>query len=269
MALASAWASLPHAVERAAAVGLGGPAPAGADRIDHDQIGEGEPGLRDCPAGARRPGSLPAKFERSAARPDPRCQKGRCRARPAVESEGDGTVRRLGILGDIGGVVDRGRALARLIEQRERSRGRGIGELAAGNVDAVLGDGVRRQQPQHAVARCSPCRCFARRCSVCCCGGRRGRSCALASVAAPAMRSAKSSRPADRKRLSVVMSGRFIGRPGSVDPAGAPRLEPHHSGSRPPRSNPFLGGQPAGDRGMSGRPGAQPGQENSTRETPQ
>src|SRR4029077_1976214 len=35
-----------HAPERVAAVGLGRPAPAGADRIDHDQIGEGEPGVR-------------------------------------------------------------------------------------------------------------------------------------------------------------------------------------------------------------------------------
>ena len=37
---------LAHAIERVAAVGLGRPAPAGSDRIDHHQIGEAEPGLR-------------------------------------------------------------------------------------------------------------------------------------------------------------------------------------------------------------------------------
>src|SRR5262249_42958510 len=56
------------------------------------------------------------------------------------------------ILGDVGGVIDRGRALARLIEERERSRSRGIGQRAAGNRDGVLGHRVRRQQPQHALA---------------------------------------------------------------------------------------------------------------------
>ena len=60
-------------------------------------------------------------------------------ARPAVEHEGDRAARGGGVLGDIGGVEDRGRALARLVEQRERSGGRHIGELAAANeVQAVI-----------------------------------------------------------------------------------------------------------------------------------
>src|SRR5262249_33745951 len=64
--------------------------------------------------------------------------------------------RGLGVLDDIGGVIDRGRALARLIEQRERSGGRGIGQRAAGNRDGVLGYRVRRQQPPHALACIGP-----------------------------------------------------------------------------------------------------------------
>ena len=124
--------------------------PAGADRIDHDQVGESEPGLRIVlQAGGR--GIIAGELEDP--RPDQtQMQIGRRRARAAVESEGYGTVRSLSVLGDIGGVIDRSRALARLIEQRERAGGRGIGELAAGNVDAVLGHRVRRQEPQYALA---------------------------------------------------------------------------------------------------------------------
>src|SRR6266851_444545 len=139
-----------HAIERLAAVGLGRSAPAGADRIDHDKIGEGEPGRGIVPH-ARRGRVVTGKLEDARA-DQAQVQIGRCRARSAVEGEGDGTGWSLGVLGDIGGVIDRGRALARLIEKRERSRGRGIGQRAAGNRDGVLGHRVRRQQPQHALA---------------------------------------------------------------------------------------------------------------------
>src|SRR6266852_5186432 len=40
-------------------------------------------------------------------------------------------------------VIDRRGALARLIEQRERAGRCGIGKLAAGDVDRVLGDRIR------------------------------------------------------------------------------------------------------------------------------
>src|SRR5438128_5049520 len=139
-----------HAIERLAAVGLGRSAPAGADRIDHDEIGEGEPGRVIIPH-ARRGGVVTGKLQNARA-DQAQVQISRCRARSAVEGEGDGTVRSLGVLGDVGGVIDRGRALARLIEERERSCGRGIGQRAAGNRDGVLGHRVRRQQPQHALA---------------------------------------------------------------------------------------------------------------------
>ena len=139
-----------YSIECLAAVGLGRPAPAGADGIDHDEIGEGEPG-RGIVAHARGGRVVSWKLENARA-DQAQVQISRCRARSAVEGEGDGTVVRLGILGDVGGVIDRGRALARLIEERERSRSRGIGQRAAGNRDGVLGHRVRRQQPQHALA---------------------------------------------------------------------------------------------------------------------
>src|SRR4029077_15436647 len=56
----------------------------------------------------------------------------------------------------IGSVEDRRRALARLIEQRERSGGRRIGELAARRVDAVLADRIARQQRKNARAALLP-----------------------------------------------------------------------------------------------------------------
>jgi hypothetical protein len=71
----------------------------------------------------------------SCSRDQAEVQIGRGGAGAAVEHEGDRAALRLGILGDIGGVEDRGRALARLVEQRERAGGRGVGELAGGNVD--------------------------------------------------------------------------------------------------------------------------------------
>ena len=138
-----------HAPERAAAVGLGRPAPAGADGIDQHQIGEGKPGVRiidQADIGA----IVPRHAELGDARTHhAEMKKGRSRAGPAIEDKGQrprrvivGLVRRS--FGHIGGVEHRGRALARLVEQRERPGGRRIGELAARRVDTVLADRVAR-----------------------------------------------------------------------------------------------------------------------------
>src|SRR5579864_5013921 len=74
----------------------------------------------------------------------------RRRARPAIEHESQRPRSVVVGLDRIGGVEDRSRALARLIEQRERSGGRRIGELAARRVDAVLADRIARQQRENA-----------------------------------------------------------------------------------------------------------------------
>src|SRR5262249_59058897 len=105
----------------------------GGDRVDHGGIGGGGPGRGIYPQAGGR-GVVTGKFEDARAG-HAQVQIGRRRGRSAVEGEGDGTVRGLGVLDDIGGVIDRGRALARLIEQRERSGGRDIGQRAAGNRD--------------------------------------------------------------------------------------------------------------------------------------
>ena len=133
--------------ERAAAVGLGRPAPAGADRIDQHQIGEGEPGVRVVHE--MDVGAVKAVAECGDARADQaEIEKRRGGARPAVEHEGQRPAR-IVRFDHIGGIEDCGRALARLIEQRERTGGGRVGELAARNIDAVLGDGVAGQQRQH------------------------------------------------------------------------------------------------------------------------
>ena len=49
----------------------------------------------------------------------------------------------------VGSIENCGRAFAGLIEQRERPRGRSVGELAGCDVDAVLGDGIAGQQRKH------------------------------------------------------------------------------------------------------------------------
>ena len=145
---------LAHAVESIAAVGFGRPAPAGANRIDHDQIGKCEPG-GGIVAQARGGSVVAGKLE-DARTGESQIEVGRRRPRPAVEGERDGAARRVGVLGDIGGVIDCGRTLARLIEQRERSRGRTVKQRAAWDRDSMLGDGVRRQEPQHALAGLLP-----------------------------------------------------------------------------------------------------------------
>ena len=76
-------------------------------------------------------------------------QKGGGRARSAVEHEGE---RPVGALDRIGGVENGSALLARLVVEGERAGGRGVSELAGRCVDCMLGDGVRRQQAQHAFA---------------------------------------------------------------------------------------------------------------------
>ena len=159
-----------HAPERAAAVGLGRPAPAGADRIDQHQIGEGEPGIRivdQADIGAVMPGHAELGDARTH---HAEMEESRSRARAAIEHEGQRPRRVIVILvgrslvrgsfGHIGGVEHRGRALARLIEQRQRSGGRRIGELAARRIDAVLADRIARQQRQNTRAALPPIRAF-------------------------------------------------------------------------------------------------------------
>ena len=154
-----------HAPERAAAVGLGRPAPARADRIDQDQIREGKPGVRIV-LEARGRAVVAALSKLDDARADrAEIEERRGGARSAVEDEGDRTVADVGVLGDISRVEDRGRAFARLVEQRERPGGRRIGELAARNLDRVLGSprrpGAAAGRPlamPAAAARCAAAR---------------------------------------------------------------------------------------------------------------
>jgi hypothetical protein len=141
-----------HAPECPGAIGLGGPAPASADGIDQDEIGESEPGLRivhQTDIGA----VTAVHAELGDPRADqPEVQKRRCGARAAVEHERHRPCRRTGRFRRISRIEDRSRPVAGLIEQRKRPGRRGIGELAAGKIDAVLGNGVRRQERKHAGA---------------------------------------------------------------------------------------------------------------------
>ena len=139
-----------HAPEAVAAFGLGRPAPAGADRIDQHQIGEGEPGVRVV--GQTDVGAVVVVAERSNARTDQaEIEERRAGARSAVEHERHRPCRAVRFRNE-GCIENGGRALARLIEQRQRTGGRRVSELAGRRVDAVLGDGIRRQQRQDARA---------------------------------------------------------------------------------------------------------------------
>ena len=134
----------PHAPECAAAVRLGGPAPARAHRIDQHQVGEGEPSVRVVLQIGQR-AVLARQAELGDARSDQaEIEERRGRARSAIEHESHRSVR-VGAFGHIGRIVDRSRAFARLIEQRKRSGRRRIVELAAG-ISIVLRDGIARQQ---------------------------------------------------------------------------------------------------------------------------
>ena len=137
-----------HAPERAAAVGLGGATPAGADRIDHHQIGESEPGVRIVDQADI--GAVKAVAESGDARTDQaEIEERGAGARTAVEHEryGAGRVVRFG---DEGRVENRGRAFAGLIEQGECAGGRRVSELARRRVDRVLGDRIGRQKRKDA-----------------------------------------------------------------------------------------------------------------------
>src|SRR4030095_6991646 len=76
-------------------------------------------------------------------------QECRRRARAAVEYKCQGSGG-LAVFGDISGIKNRRALLARLIIKRESARGRRVSKRAARRIDGVFGDGVRRQQPQHA-----------------------------------------------------------------------------------------------------------------------
>ena len=141
-----------HAPECAAAIGLGRPAPAGADRIDQHQIGEGKPGVRiidQADGGA----VVPSHAELGDARTHhPEVEERRSRAGPAIEDKGQRPGGVIVVFRQIGDVEDRRRTIARLIEQRECPGGRRIGKLAARRVDAVLADRITRQQREDARA---------------------------------------------------------------------------------------------------------------------
>ena len=136
------------APEDAAAVVFGGPAPAGADRIDQHQIGEGEPGVRIVRQTDLR--AVVTVAEDCDARADKaEIEERRARSRAAVEHEGY-RPRRVVRFGHEGRVKDSGGAVAGLIEQREGAGCRRVAELAGRRVDCVLGDGIGRQQREHA-----------------------------------------------------------------------------------------------------------------------
>ncbi len=127
-------------------------APAGADRVDQHQIGEVKPGV-GIVAQLRGRGVAPVRPEIEDARADQAEmeESGGC-ARPAIEHKSKRPVGAR-VLGDIGGVEHRGALLAGLVVERQRAGGRRVGELAAGRVDRMFGDGVRRQKAQHTLAR--------------------------------------------------------------------------------------------------------------------
>src|ERR1700733_14560897 len=139
-----------HAPERAAAVGFGGSAPAGADRIDNHKIGERAPGTRGVHQTAA--GAVIAMPERRDARSDQaEIEERRAGAGSAVEHESY-RARRIVRFRHEGRIEDGGRALAGLIEQRERAGRRRIGKLARRRIDGVLGNGIARQKRKHAGA---------------------------------------------------------------------------------------------------------------------
>ena len=140
-----------HAPERASAVRLGGPAPAGADRIDHHEIGESEPGVRVV--GEANVRAVEAVAEHRDARThEPEIEKSRARPGPAIEHERHRPRRIVGLvarLGNEGRIEDRGRTFAGLVEQRERAGRRRVGKLPGRGLDRMLGDGIGRQKGQH------------------------------------------------------------------------------------------------------------------------
>ena len=126
-------------------------APAGADRIDQHQVGEGEPGVGIVAQGrGRRIVAVRPEIEDARADQAEMQESGR-RARPAVENEGQRPVCARAF-GDIGGIEHRRALVAGLVVERQRSGGRRIGEPSFGRIDQMVGDGVARKQAQHAFA---------------------------------------------------------------------------------------------------------------------
>jgi hypothetical protein len=81
----------------------------------------------------------------------PEMQIGRRRARPAVEHERHRPFDRRRPVHDIGDVEHRRDPLAGLVVQRQRARGRGVGDRSAIGRDLVARHRARRQQPQRAL----------------------------------------------------------------------------------------------------------------------
>ena len=152
---------------------------------------------------ARASGSSGAEIEHARA-DQAEMEKGGGRARAAVEHEGERPVG-AGVLRHIGGVEHRGALLAGLVVEGERAGGRRVSELAARRVDRMLGDRIRRQQPQHAVAG-----------SCCAASGR------LASLAHPARR--RSSAPAKTSASAKARDGRNCHGMPALSSIRAPRL---------------------------------------------
>ena len=103
---------------------------AGTDGIDEDEIGEVEPGVgiglqirrggghRGVPRDRQPPGSGIAEL-----------QIGRGRTGPAIEHEGHRTGGRIGAIKLVGGISNVGLRFAGAVEQPDRTRGGGEGEI--------------------------------------------------------------------------------------------------------------------------------------------
>ena len=138
MKSASACGVLLDAEEIAFVLAVAGAAIAGCHGIDEHEIGEVEParivgdeagrGAEQFPLGARLDG-----FGADGAE----VKIGRGRARPAVEDEIDRPLRVLR-LAHIGDVKDIGQVLASCVAERKRAGLRAVGDLDAGEMDAVL-----------------------------------------------------------------------------------------------------------------------------------
>ena len=114
------------------------PAIAGADRIDEDEIGEVEPARVVVDQAGRGAEQLSLRGHLDGLGPDgAEMQIGRCRARTAIEDEGD---RPLGVLrlAHIGDVEDVGERLPMHIVKGERAGLRAVGEVSR-QADGVVG----------------------------------------------------------------------------------------------------------------------------------
>jgi hypothetical protein len=132
-------------------VGFHGAAPAGADRVDQHEVGEVEPAVRIVdqlgagPVIALRPEIDDPRSD------EPEMQKGRCRARSAVEGKGQRPVL-AAVLLHVGGIEDRGGLCPILAEHVERPGGSGVGKLLSADRRLVLCHGIVWQQFQNALA---------------------------------------------------------------------------------------------------------------------